>query len=188
MTVKQLKQAIRKAVIRMNETIEKMSKTELFKADNAAIQGKITALQKRFGKGRKGLFALRFNVATKSRLESQLSEFESFTTFVENAIENNPASMDEKLRNQFEAFSKHYDNILNYNEYKDMVNIMGAIGDKILNQYGSHNIVELFVYTDKNKRGSIGKILIDVYKSSKGKGYTVEELLDEVYDRVDALQ
>lgn len=185
MTVKQLQKAIRQTLVRMNELVSRQAETNIHKADEILTKSKIKKLQERFGKGRKGLFSMRFKNARKAQLETQLSEFKSFNDFIENTIVNNVDAEKKNLHEQYESFTRNYGMMLTELEYMDMVNLFGSIGDKILNQFGSHNIVELYRVTSQDDRKNILPTMLDVYKDSRGKGWTAEELLDELYYRME---
>lgn len=185
MTIKELQAAIRGSLIKMNELIEQQSKTDLKSGDKLVTANKIKKMQERYGKGRKGLFSMRFKNARKSRLETQLSEFTSFNDFISETIVNNAENEKRNIREQYQTFTRNYGNMLTETEYIDMVNIFGALGDKILNQFGSHNIVELYNTTSPENRQNILPAMRDVFKKSRGKGWTAEELLDELYYRLE---
>ena len=188
MTVNELKNAIRWANIRITEAYERINKkrSRVRQADRNLFNRKLELLQSEYGTGRFQSLKLGFRGKRKRQLEQQLSEFESFADFAETTIKNRYKRKDTATRAAYKEFMSRYGgDDLSYKDYKDMVTIFGAIGDKIRNQFGSDNLATLYQYADAEQKSNFIKIMTDVLHDSKGKGWTTEQLYDEMFYRLE---
>ena len=188
MTVKELKNAIRWANIRISEAYEKIvaGKKKTSKSDKKLVDRKIELMQSEYGKGRKQLLKYGFRGKRKRDLETQLSQFESFADYIENADSRTNIRKAEMTHRAYNTFKKTYGfKGLNYGDYKDIVTIFGAVGEKTVNQFGSNNLIELFTHADDSQKVNFMRTMVDVLHDSKGQGWTSEELYDEMLYRLD---
>lgn len=188
MTVKELKKAIRWANIRISEAyaniIQGRKKTS--KSDKKLVSKKLELMQYEYGKGRKQLLQYGFKGKRKKDLETQLSEFESFADYLESADSRSSIRKAEQTHKAYINFKDTYGfKDLKYSDYKDIVTIFGAVGEKTVNQFGSNNLIELYNLADDSKKADFMTAMLDVVKDSKGQGWTSEELFDEMLYRLD---
>lgn len=185
LTVRQLRDEIRRTLLNISETQQKISGMKGIR-DKDLIRQHIESIQEHYGVGKKSLFAMRFSTKRKAELETELSEFQSFHHFQLQTIRRSSREEKKNLSKQRASFEQRYgDYNMTDSEYEDMVTIFGAVGDKILNQFGSHNIVELYNSIDESQRHNLVREMLNVYRDAQGKGFTVEDMLDELYARIE---
>ena len=186
-TVKELKQRIRWANVRITELYEKIAKgrSGIEKTEKQLFDRRVQNLQSIYGEGRYQLLKLGFRGKRKSELETQLSMFESFADYLETAPTKTKRRKYSQTHGAYKTLKSRYGfDDLTYSEYKDLVTVFAAVGDKILNQYGSLQIVELYEQADKQQRENFVETMIDVLRDSKGQGWTSEQLYDEMLFRL----
>lgn len=187
LTVREIKNRIRWANVRITEAYEKIAikRVELEKPDKQLIDRRIQTMQSIYGTGRFQTLKLGFRGKKKAELETQLSMFESFADFVEKAPERTRKRQYKQTHGAFKTFKSRYGfGDITYSEYKDLVTIFAAVGDKIRNQYGSLAIVELYQQADKQQRENFVGTMVDVLRDSQGMGWTSEQLYDEMLFRI----
>ena len=188
MTVRELQKAIRVASMRISESYEKLinRKKKASKTDKNLAQRKVEAMRYKYGEGRKGLLKLGFRGRKKAELETQLSEFESFAGFLETTGQRTRQRKATQTHAAYEKFKENYGfKDLKYSDYKSLVTIFGAVGDKTVNQFGSNNLVELYNYADEEQKSNFLESMLEVINESKGQGWTTEELYDEMLFRIE---
>ena len=186
-TVKELKNRIRWASVRITEAFEKINRdrTDIEKTEKQLFNRRVQTLQSIYGSGRFQLLKLGFRGKRKAELETQLSMFESFADYLEEAPTKTKKRKYSQTHGAYKTFKSRYGfGDLKYSEYKDMVTIFAAIGDKIKNQYGSLAIVELYTQADRQQRENFVETMIDVLRDSQGMGWTSEQLYDEMSFRL----
>ena len=187
MTVKELKNAIRWANIRISEAYEKIGKKKKAnKTDKMLAEKKVAIMQHKYGAGRNLTLKLGFRGKRKRELETQLSEFESFADFLESTGKRTRQRKASQTHTAYTSFKDNYGmKNLKYSDYKELVTIFGAVGRKIVDQFGSDNIIELYNTADKEERADFLNNMLDVLNDSKGQGWTMEELYDEMLYRIE---
>lgn len=191
MTVKELKNAIRWANVRISEAYGKItgSKKKGSATDRKLIQRKVEKLEHKYGKGRNTLLKLGFRGKRKAELESQLSELEAFADYAETVDTRTHKRKNTQTHAAYKTFKENYGfKNLKYSDYKELVIIFGAVGDKIVNQYGSNNLMELYTHADAEQKTNFLNTMLDVMSDSKGQGWTSEQLYDEMLYRLEREQ
>lgn len=187
MTVKEIQNAIRRAVVRISENVGAISdgNRRTNKNDRKLIERKTEVLQHKYGKGRGTTLKLGFRGRRKAELETQLSEFEAFADYLDSAESRTFERKEKQTRDAYKQFKANYGfKNLKYNDYKAIVTIFGAVGSKIVDQFGSDNLVELFTYADDEQKQDFLNTMLDVMQDAKGQGLTSEELFDEMLFRL----
>ncbi len=185
MTVKEIQRAIRQITAEVNTRIDEY-REGIEKGTGKQydiLDAHIKRLQSYGGTGRTGEIGLHFRGKKKAQLESQLQALEMFNTldrFTPQAIEKEQKRA-EKAYNSF----VHDNGYISREEYDSAVTILGNLSHDIVSAYGSSNILELVKEVDSGqKHANVKQALIDVYEKSQGKGFSQEDILYAVYNRL----
>lgn len=65
-------------------------------------------------------------------------------------------------------------------EYHDLVEAFGALGSHVLEQFGYEELAQIYHSSKSKKRIDLVSTVKKVQKESAGKGWTTEQLIDEV--------
>lgn len=74
---------------------------------------------------------------------------------------------------------------LNYEEYKDLTEVFGALGIHIVDEFGAYNITKLYEEEDESQRRNLVHDINEIKKESKGAGWTKEDLIDALREKLD---
>ena len=74
---------------------------------------------------------------------------------------------------------------LNYEEYKDLTEVFGALGSHIVDEFGAYNITKLYEEEDESQRRNLVHDINEIKKESKGAGWTKEDLIDALREKLD---
>lgn len=172
MTVRELKSYIRKLTSSVNEKINE------YKGDSTLIKSEISTL-KSLGTGnmKSKKVGLGFLGKKKSELVQQARELEYFENW-DIETPSGRRKIEARERRAWETFSRRNPEY-SYDEWRNLVEVFGAIGKKDLDKFGSEQVRELNKeMTAEGKRTNLAKSMNEVLKESKGKGYTTDDLID----------
>lgn len=105
-----------------------------------------------------------------------------------------PAAQEEEeteTKKAYESFKQSYllknatATTLNYEEYKDLTEVFGALGSHIVDEFGAYNITKLYEEEDEDQRRNLVHDIIEINKESKGAGWTKEDLIDALREKLD---
>lgn len=101
------------------------------------------------------------------------------------------AEEETETKKAYESFKQTYllknatATTLNYEEYKDLTEAFGALGSHIVDEFGAYNITKLYEEEDENQRIDLVHDIIEIKKESKGAGWTKEDLIDALREKLD---
>lgn len=101
------------------------------------------------------------------------------------------AEEETETKKAYESFKQSYllknatATTLNYEEYKDLTEVFGALGSHIVDEFGAYNITKLYEEEDENQRRDLVHDIIEIKKESKGAGWTKEDLIDALREKLD---
>lgn len=105
-----------------------------------------------------------------------------------------PAAQEEEeteTKKAYESFKQSYllknatATTLNYEEYKDLTEVFGALGSHIVDEFGAYNITKLYEEEDEDQRRNLVHDINEINKESKGAGWTKEDLIDALREKLD---
>lgn len=122
---------------------------------------------------------------SKSELILQARELHSFLQWDISTPEGQ-RQWEAREKKEWETFNKNFSEYgLTKNEWRDLVEVFGAVGESILNQFGSGqgsnasgSIVREFKNASQSGRTNLVKEMREVLKENKGTGATEEDNLD----------
>lgn len=122
---------------------------------------------------------------SKSELILQARELHSFLQWDISTPEGQ-RQWEAREKKEWETFNKNFSEYgLTKNEWRDLVEVFGAVGESILNQFGSGqgsnasgSIVREFKNASQRGRTNLVKEMREVLKENKGTGATEEDNLD----------
>lgn len=122
---------------------------------------------------------------TKSELILQARELHSFLQWDISTPEGQ-RQWEAREKKEWETFSKNFSEYgLTKNEWRDLVEVFGAVGESVLNQFGSGqgsnssgSIVREFKNATQSGRANLVKVMKEVLKENEGTGATEEDNLD----------
>ena len=127
------------------------------------------------------------NITSKSKSELilQARELHSFLQWDISTPEGQ-RQWEAREKKEWETFNKNFSEYgLTKNEWRDLVEVFGAVGESILNQFGSGqgsnasgSIVREFKNASQSGRTNLVKEMREVLKENKGTGATEEDNLD----------
>lgn len=135
------------------------------------------------GKKVRGGIGLGLTYKTKSELIQQargLEEFFAVDQFTPAAL----AEREEKTKQAYNSFKRTTRTPLNFQEYKDLTEVFGAIGSHVLEEFGIYNVIKTYEEMDESDRPNLIHHMKGVIKESKGQGWTKEDLTDRLRERV----
>lgn len=179
LTTKELKQRIRALTSQVNKKIVEYEKKG---AKNIPVNNAITRL-KELGTGNTKAKQVGLGLTYKRKAElirqyRELEYFESWDIFTPDG----KRKIEAREQKAWESFSKDNPNI-NYDEWRNMVETFGAIGDSVLNQFGSSNIVELYTELDDTGKTNLIHYMREIQKETAGNGgdlVTPEDMVDRL--------
>lgn len=177
MTTRELKKYIRYQTGLVNLKISE------YDGDNVLIKSEISELKALGGNVNAKKVGLGLTFKTKAELQRQARELSYFNRWDYETAQGK-RELSRRERQSFETFHKHHPEY-SYEEWKDLVNTMGALGSSVVSQFGSENIAEInkTVY-DKGRNKDVLKAMQTVIKEQKGKGATPELLNDELWKKL----
>lgn len=101
------------------------------------------------------------------------------------------AEEETETKKAYESFKQSYllknaiATTLNYEEYKDLTEVFGALGSHIVDEFGAYNITKLYEEEDEDQRTDLVHDIIEIKKESKGAGWTKEDLIDALREKLD---
>ena len=185
-TVKQLDAFIREATQSVNrKLIEYYADTPNPAPQVDQMRERLTLL----GTGkeqRHGGIGLGLRGKTKAEKFAQaraLQEFEQVDIYTPEAL----AEEEERFKESYETFTQNRPDLeLSTAEYKDLVETFGALGDHIINMWGSEEVANL--YSEYKQQGEKKKdflsLIVDVNREAKGQGWTSEDLIDRFREKM----
>lgn len=142
------------------------------------------------GKEYRGGIALGLTNKTKSELQLQARALKQTLNLLQGEVQT------EEERKQYEkahaAFNKSHPGIdLSYTEYQDLVEVLGAAGDHLLNNFGnSDDVVE--AYADAREQGKthvdVMHAMVEVNREAKGQGLSTNQMLTRLRDALDLIK
>lgn len=122
---------------------------------------------------------------SKSELILQARELHSFLQWDISTPEGQ-RQWEARETKEWESFSKNFSEYgLSKEEWRDLVEVFGAVGESVLNQFGSGqgsnasgSIVREFKNASQSGRANLVKEMGEVIKENKGTGATEEDNLD----------
>ena len=122
---------------------------------------------------------------SKSELILQARELHSFLQWDISTPEGQ-RQWEARETKEWETFNKHFSEYgLTKNEWRDLVEVFGAVGESVLNQFGSGqgsnasgSIVREFKNASQSGRANLVKLMREVLNETKGTGATEEDNLD----------
>ena len=99
-----------------------------------------------------------------------------------------PAAQEEEkteTKKAYETFKQTTGTSLNYEEYKDLTEVFGALGSHIVDEFGAYNITKLYEEEDESQRRNLVHDINEIKKESKGAGWTKEDLIDALREKLD---
>lgn len=127
----------------------------------------------------------KLNSKQKSELVLQARELHSFLQWDISTPEGQ-RQWEAREKKEWETFNKNFSEYgLTKNEWRDLVEVFGAVGESILNQFGSGqgsnasgSVVREFKNASQSGRANLVKEMREVLKENKGTGATEEDNLD----------
>lgn len=101
------------------------------------------------------------------------------------------AEEETETKKAYESFKQSYllknatATTLNYEEYKDLTEVFGALGSHIVDEFGAYNITKLYEEEDESQRRNLVHDINEIKKESKGAGWTKEDLIDALREKLD---
>lgn len=135
---------------------------------------------------RHGGIAMGLKGKTKAEKFAQaraLQEFNQIDIYTPEAL----AEEEERFKESYETFTQNRPDLeLSSAEYKDLVETFGALGDHIINMWGSEEVANL--YSEYKQQGEKKKdflsLIVDVNREAKGQGWTSEDLIDRFREKM----
>ena len=184
MTVKQLHEFIREQTKATNIKLY-----DIYQQDKipSAVRTEIDTLKtKGIVSERTGYATLNFRNKTKVMLQQQARELDYFSNWQGTETKVFRQQKDYKkylsFKNQYPTEFGDY----TYQEWRDMVEMFGTVGDKI-EQFGYENIKQIHIENITNGRKvNMVKLIDEVHKKAKGKSQEVaiDILRDEIYKSI----
>lgn len=184
-TTRQLRSFIREATADINREFATLRLTsEDIRKDYPQIWAQRERLiELGTGKEYKGGVALGLSTKLKPQLVMQaraLRETYNILSDGERFSEAEAQARETFLRNR-----PHLD--MSVTEYHDFVETLGAIGNHVLNEFGYESFIELYDSAiDKGKSAkNVLDAVTDVVKESRGMGWTMEDMIDAMRNKLD---
>lgn len=92
---------------------------------------------------------------------------------------------EEKTKQAYESFKKTTKTSLDYQEYKNLSEVLGAAGSHVVEEFGVYNIIKAYEHTDRSKRPGFLQEMNKTLKESQGQGWTKEDLIDRLKERIE---
>ena len=203
-TVKQLKEEIKSNTEELNRRIDEYRKSgktlkdveqniELIKRISGVKKGRqaIKDDKKVIGYREVEIGTGDLNKATKSHLIRQARELQSFLQW-DISTPTGQRQWEAREQAEWQTFNKHFSEYgFNKNEWRDLVEIFGAVGEAVLNQFGSGSgnqasgvLVREYKNANDIARANIVKEMHEVLKNSEGQGKSAEDLVDDLHERL----
>lgn len=131
------------------------------------------------GKEYKGGVGLGLTYKTKSELMLQARELKSALRMISGEVVT--ADEESSFKQGYETFTQRYKDFeLTFEDYKDMSEVLGALGEHVINNFkNSDNVIN--AYNDARKQGQshadIMKTIIQTNREVKGEGLTTEQMV-----------
>lgn len=90
-----------------------------------------------------------------------------------------------ETKKAYESFKQTTGTSLSYEEYKDLTEVFGALGSHIVDEFGAYNITKLYEEEDESQRRNLVHDINEIKKESKGAGWTKEDLIDALREKLD---
>lgn len=127
----------------------------------------------------------RITSKSKSELILQARELHSFLQWDISTPEGQ-RQWEAREKKEWETFNKNFSEYgLTKNEWRDLVEVFGAVGESVLNQFGSGqgsnasgSVVREFKNASQSGRANLVKEMREVLKENEGTGATEEDNLD----------
>lgn len=94
---------------------------------------------------------------------------------------------DAKARKAFKTFKRRQMTTLSFEQYKDLTEVMGAVGEHVLNEFGVYNIIKTYeqaVQQGKKKEYNIAREMENILTETHGQGKTKQEIVDILRERI----
>lgn len=95
------------------------------------------------------------------------------------------AEEETETKKAYESFRQTTGTSLSYEEYKDLTEVFGALGSHIVDEFGAYNITKLYEEEDESQRRNLVHDINEIKKESKGAGWTKEDLIDALREKLD---
>lgn len=180
MTVKELKEYIRKLTSKSNKILERIDNK---KKVSQAVKKEVEMLQRKGIIGKRGKAVLGFSGKDKAQLKSQARELEYFnqwkgTETKEVRDKTNYAKYTSFVKNNKE-FADY-----SYQEWRDLVETLGSTED-FINSFGYENLKQLHrEATEKNTTINLADEMRKIIKESKGAGLSQEDVIDTLRSNI----
>lgn len=200
-TVKQLKEEIKSNTEELNRRIDEYRKSgktlkdveqniELIKRISGVKKGRQAIIEdkKVIGYREVEIGTGNLNKAIKSHLIRQARELQSFLKW-DISTPTGQRQWEDREETEWQTFNKHFSEYgLNKNEWRNLVEIFGAVGEAVLNQFGSGSgnqasgvLVREYKNANDIARANIVKEMHEVLKNSEGQGKSAEDLVDDLH-------
>jgi hypothetical protein len=125
---------------------------------------------------------------SKAQLIRQARELNSFLQWDISTPEGR-RQLEAREQKEWKTFQERPDHKdWTYDEWRDVVETMGALGKDIIDQFGSDNIIAEYEKRTDKGRISLLNTMRAVLKESKGKSWTPEDLMDALREHLDDVE
>lgn len=177
MTVRELKTEIRSKTHIINERLKQFYDDG---NENLMINSQISKLREMGATGRKGDYiGLGFEGKTKRELIRQYRELQYFEQW-DIYSEQGQRALELRERNAWESFNQKTQGAFTYQEWRDLVEDFNAIGDTLLEQFGSENVQNAYRDAEAGERVNLLKYMLEINKDTNYKGATKNQKVDRL--------
>ena len=188
MTVSELKKYIKEETSRINSAIKEYNNS---KDENILLEKQYTKLHKITGKSRgKITDKLRLGYSKKKKLEllkqaryiERFEKFDIYTYYGKKRIEEYRRDNYNTLISNLKE--KGYDSDISYNEYINMVETFGSLGESALSKFSSDVVVDLYSKASKKEKKNLLKYMKEILAENSNKSLTQEDLADILSEKL----
>lgn len=186
-TNKELQEYIRTQTKEVNKRIK--SYKESVKSGKMESKRQLDEQIKRlqaFGTGnmKKDEIGLGFTNKSKSDLLRQAKALDRYVRWETGSIESNDERK-EQLEKQYEGYKKAIGNEnISFETYIELAETWGSVGNAVIQEFGYENLGDIMEKATDAQRENITPYMLEILKESKGQGWTMEDLLDRLNEKL----
>ena len=188
MTVSELKKYIKEETSRINSAIKEYNNS---KDKNILLEKQYMKLHKITGKNSGKItdkLRLGYSKKKKSELLKQARAIERFEKF-DIYTDYGKKRIKEYRRDNYNTLisnlkEKGYDSYISYNEYINMVETFGSLGESALSKFSSDVVVDLYSKASKKEKKNLLKYMKEILADNSNKSLTQEDLADILAEKL----
>lgn len=134
-------------------------------------------------RGKDGEVQLGLSNKRKDALLMQAKGLERYIRWETGSVESDSKRKEQLIR-QYEGYKRATGTNISFESYISLAETWGSVGNSIIHDFGYENLGNIIEIASDDEIKDLTPIMLEVEAESKGQGWTMEQMLDRLYDKI----